>query len=148
MILSALLAAAVAAADPACAAQIASAKPAIEHANGDWIRAMKVRDAAAIAAAYADDSIFVLPDGRAVKGRAAVEALYAATPGAAAASITGGGIETQGLACSGDGLIYEWGRGVVRQRGQDGQEKTHGGPYLTVWKHLDGEWKIVRNLAF
>ena len=148
MMLSVLLAAAVATADPACAAQIAAAKPAIDHANGDWIRAMKARDAAAIAAAYADDGLFVLPDGRTVKGRSAVEALYAATPQAAAAQITGGGIETQGLACSGDGLIYEWGQGVVRQRGQDGRERSRGGPYLTVWKATGGEWKIVRNLAF
>lgn len=140
-------AAALAAAPADCSALVASARPAIDHANDDWIRALKARDAAAIAAAYADDGIFVLPDGTLVKGRSAVQALYAAN-GKAADSITGGGIESQGTACSADGLIYEWGNGVIRQRGPDGAERTRGGPYLTVWKNIGGTWRIIRNLAF
>ena len=147
MIAGFLLAAAVATPRPDCAALVASARPAIEHANGDWVRALKARDAAAIAAAYADDGVFVLADGSLVKGRAAVEALYARN-GAAAASIVGGGITTEGVACSDDGLIYEWGDGRLAQKGADGAVHERGGPYLTVWKQLGGEWKIVRNLAF
>lgn len=144
-----MFAAALAAADPACAAKIAAARPAIEHANGDWVRAMKAGDAAAIAEAYADDGVFVLPDGTTFKGRAAVEALYKArTRTAAAASIAGGGIESQGIVCGGDEMLYEWGQGVLRTRTPEGGEQSRGGPYLTVWKRVDGRWKIVRNLAF
>jgi ketosteroid isomerase-like protein len=109
---------------------------------------MKARDAAAIAAAYADDGVFVLADGTQVKGRAAVEALYAKTTAAAAASITGGGIAPDGTACNGQGLIYEWGEAELRTKGPDGAEHVRGGPYLTVWKQVGGAWKIVRNLAF
>lgn len=129
---------------PACDAQIAAAKPAIEQANGDWLRALKAGDAAAIAAAYADDGVFVLPDGSQLAGRAAVEKLYARpTPG-----IVVGGIDSEGVACGADGLIYEWGQGRLVTRDADGREQTRGGPYLTVWKRIGGDWKIVRNLAF
>jgi len=141
-----ILAAAVATASPSCAAQVADAKPAIDHANSDWVRALKAGDAAAIAAAYADDGVFVLQDGTAVKGRAAIEQLYARS-NAARGAILGGGIETRGAACAG-GLVYEWGEGRLTTRGADGAERTSGGPYLTVWKRVDGAWKIVRNLAF
>ena len=146
MLLPLLFFAGLAAAQPDCAALVESARPAIERANGDWIRALKARDAAATAAAYAEDGLFVLPDGAVVKGRAAVQTLYAASS-KSAASITGGGIDSQGTAC-GDGLVYEWGVGVLRTRGPDGVEHERGGPYLTVWKRVGGEWKIIRNLAF
>jgi uncharacterized protein (TIGR02246 family) len=141
------LAAALAAAEPDCATLVASARPAIDHANNDWVRALKASDAPAIAAAYAEDGIFVLPNGSALRGRAAVQQFYA-SQSRAAASITGGGIETRGTACSDDGLIYEWGQGTLRLRAPDGGETSRGGPYLTVWKRIDGQWRIVRNLAF
>lgn len=142
MLLALALAAALSA--PACDAQIASARPAIEHANGDWLRALKAGDAAAIAAAYADDGVFVLPDGSQLKGPAAVEKLYARpVPG-----IVAGGIESAGVVCGAEGLLYEWGQGSLTVRGADGRAQTRGGPYLTVWKRIGADWKIVRNLAF
>jgi ketosteroid isomerase-like protein len=142
-----VLAAAVAAAPGDCAALTAQARSAIDHANADWIRAMRAGDAAAIAAAYADDGLFVLPDGAVAKGRAAVVALYARQAGSAS-QISGGGIESLGTACGDGGLVYEWGRGSVRVKAADGHEIERGGPYLTVWKNVGGAWKIVRNLAF
>jgi ketosteroid isomerase-like protein len=100
-----------------------------------------------LAAAYADDGVFVLPDGGVVKGRAAVRGIYAASE-AGGGKITGGGIESQGLACGGPGLVYEWGRGTVRTLGADGRERERSGAYLTVWRRVGDAWKIVRNLAF
>lgn len=135
------------AASPSCAALRRSARPAIEHANADWVRAMRARDAEAIASAYADDGIFVQGDGKTVVGRAAVQALYAEAT-RRAPSILGGGIHSQGVVCGGDGLLYEWGRGELKLRTADGGEVVRGGPYLTVWKRIGGAWKIVRNLSF
>jgi len=145
--LTLLAAAAVATADPACAARIAEAQPAIDHANHDWLRAMKAGDAAAIAAAYAEDGLFVLPDGEVLRGRAAVQAFYAAAAGRRSAP-TGGGISTLGLACAGRDLIHEWGEGEVRTLGDDGAEQVRRASYLTVWRKVGGAWRIVRNLAF
>jgi len=145
MIASLLLAAVVAAASPDCAVLVEEARPAIDHANGDWLRAMQAGDAASIAAAYAEDGVFILRDGTIAKGRAEVQAVFAGVP---SASIAGGGIDSLGLACGDGGLIYEWGRGEIVARGPDGQETRRTAPYLTVWKKLDGGWKIVRNLGF
>ena len=145
MFASIALAAVIAQAD--CEALKAQARPAIEHANGDFVRALKAGDAAAIAAAYADDGLFMLPDGRVLVGRAAVRDLYAQAAKTASA-IRSGAIETEGLACGGPDRLYEWGRGWTKVEGPEGQETERGGAYLTVWKRIGAEWKIVRNLAF
>lgn len=142
-----VLAAALAAAPRSCAALKASAAPAIGEANGDWFRAMKAGDAEALSAAYADDGVFVGPDGTAFRGRAAVRDLYASrTKGGP--ELLAGHIESLGRACGGEGLVFEWGRGALSFRGPDGQVRTRGGPYLTAWKRIGGQWRIVRNMAF
>lgn len=141
-----LLAAALAAASPDCAALQRSARPTIEHANSDWLRAMRAGDAQSIAATYAEDGVFVLPDGTVAKGREAVRALYAGAPGKG--EIVGGGIESLGLACGGPDIVYEWGRGTVRTRGADGREQARTSAYLTVWKRAGEAWLIARNMAF
>ena len=143
-----LFAAARSAADPECAGRLASAAPVIDHANADWARAMREADAPALAEAYAEDGLFILPDGTVVKGRAAVQQLYAARTRAAPGSILGGEIRSEGRVCVEGGLVFEWGQGVLRARGADGQPHVRGGQYLTVWKQVDGQWRIVRNLAF
>ncbi|HEY9218254.1 MAG TPA: DUF4440 domain-containing protein [Phenylobacterium sp.] len=145
MLVSLVLAAALSQSD--CEAMKAAALPAIEHANGDFVRALKAREPEAIAAAYADDGLFVMPDGKVLVGRAAVRDLYAASS-ARSAAIQDGGIESQGLVCGASGQLYEWGRGWLRVRGPDGKDVERGGPYLTVWKQVGGQWKITRNLAF
>lgn len=145
MSLSLILAAVLATATPDCAARVAEAQAAIDHANTDWLRALKAGDAAAIAAAYADDGVFVTGDGRVLVGRPAVQALYAERT---AAPLVGGGIVSQGLACAGDDLIYEWGEGEVRRRDAAGRETARTGPYMTVWRRTGDGWKILRNLSF
>lgn len=148
MLASVFLAAAVLAAQPSCAALKAASKPAIEQANSQFIRQLQAGDAEAIASAYADDGVLLGPDGAAIKGRAAVRDLYAASA-PRRASIVGGGIHTEGTACGSGGLVYEWGTGTIQSRGPDGKVASRGGPYLTVWRAgSDGTWKIVRNLAF
>jgi uncharacterized protein (TIGR02246 family) len=149
--LAALLAAAPA--EPAraerdCAALKADAAPAIGEANADWFRAMQAGDAEALAAAYAEDGVFVGPDGVPVRGHAAVRDLYAARTKPGGSQLLAGHIESLGRVCGGEGLVYEWGQGSLRLRKPDGQEATRGGPYLTVWKRIDGRWRIVRNMAF
>ncbi|MBW8816112.1 MAG: SgcJ/EcaC family oxidoreductase [Caulobacterales bacterium] len=148
MLLAIALASAVAAVEPGCAALKAQAAPAIAEANADWFRAMKAGDAEALAAAYAEDGVFVGPDGAPVRGRAAVRDLYAARTAKGGPELLSGRIESLGRTCGGQGLVYEWGRGSLTLRTADGRVAQRGGPYLTVWKRLDGRWRIVRNMAF
>ena len=51
---------------------------AVEKANSDWVAAMKTGDAAAIAAPYADDAVFVGMDGASIRGRVEIEKMYRA----------------------------------------------------------------------
>ena len=121
---------------------------AIERANAEWLPAIKAGDAARIAAPYAEDGVFVLPDGSSIKGRQAVEAMYArrSTGGA---QIVDGGISGCGRLASAPGQVLEWGYGRATVRATDGSTKTSGGPYVTWWrKATDGAWRIERNLAF
>jgi ketosteroid isomerase-like protein len=145
MLATLALAATLSAAD--CAALAESARPAIDHANGDWVRALKAGDADAIAAAYAEDGLFQKPDGTLIVGRAGVRDLYAAAA-PKSATIAAGGIVTEGIACGDAHLLYEWGHGWLTTRSADGRLLESGGPYLTVWKQVGSEWKIVRNLTF
>lgn len=127
--------------------ELASARPVIEAANADWIPAMQAHDARRIAAAYADDGLFILPDGKVIAGRAAVEALTQRrfTPGF---KVLSGGLTQDGLTYTG-GVIIEWGHGGLTSTDATGQTRTSSGPYLTVWKRdAAGQWRIIRNLVF
>lgn len=119
-------------------------KRAVRKANADWAAAVKTGDAAAIAAPYAEDALFVLADGTCIRGRAEIEKLYRVgfeRRGVAAAAK----IDSKTLIVDGD-LAYESGYGEVR-RAKDGS--TAGGRYLTIWQRTaDGDWKIIRNLVF
>lgn len=140
MLLAYLVAAAL---DP-----VASAAPAIDRANSAWIADLKAGNAAGLAEAYTDDALFILPDGKTITGRKAVQDMYAAGAGSRA-NILGGEIHSISRTAAGPDLVFESGQGSVRLRGADGVEKTRGGPFLTVWhRERDGQWRIIRNLVF
>lgn len=125
-----------------------AAVQAIERANAEWLPALQAGDAARIAAPYAVDGVFVLPDGSSIAGRSAVQAMYARR-GASGSQIIGGGITNCGRLESAPGQILEWGYGRATARAADGSVKTSGGPYVTWWrKAADGAWRIERNVAF
>ena len=124
---------------------IASAKNAIDAANSGWVPAMERGDADAVAAAYADDGVLVTSKGDAIRGRAAVAALYRAEL-AQMGRVVGGGLVQEGVTVS-SGMIYEWGHGWLASR-KDGKRRVSSGPYFTVWRRgPDGSWQILRNLV-
>jgi uncharacterized protein (TIGR02246 family) len=136
-------AAAVAPADP-----VASATPAIDRANAAWLADIRSGNADGLAQAYADDGLFVLPDGRTIQGKTAIRAFYAARA-AAKDSIVGGELHSLGRSAVRPDLVLEWGEGSLRVRADDGSIGTRGGPYVTLWqRQSDGVWRIVRNLVF
>lgn len=121
-------------------------KRAVRKANADWVAAVKTGDAAAIAAPYREDALFVLADGTCIHGRAEIEKMYRVgfeRRGVAASAK----IDSKTLVVDGD-LAYESGYGEIR-RVSGGKVSTVGGSYLTVWRRTtDGEWQIIRNIVF
>jgi len=141
--LLAVLAAAASALDP-----VAAASPAIDRANNSWLADMQSGNADGLTEAYAEDGLFILPDGKTIMGRKAVRDFYAARA-ASKVSIIGGAIHSLGRSAAGPDLVVEWGKGDLRLRRPDGAVQVRGGPYLTVWRRQpDGGWRIVRNLVF
>lgn len=121
-------------------------KRAVRKANSDWAAAVKTGDAAAIAAPYREDALFVLADGTCIHGRTEIEKMYRVgfeRRGVASSAK----IDSQALTVDGD-LAYESGYGEIR-RVSEGKVSTTGGRYLTVWRRTtDGEWQIIRNIVF
>lgn len=127
---------------------LASAKPVIEATNSDWVGAMQAGDAARVVAPYADNGLFILPDGTVLAGRAAIEAFTQKrfVPGT---RITEGRIQQDGIGANGDGLVYEWGHGGLTKVDAAGKTTQSWGSYLTVWRRdTSGKWQIIRNLTF
>jgi ketosteroid isomerase-like protein len=128
-------------------ATIASAKPAIEAANAEWLPAMRAHDVDRIVKPYADGAVFVTPAGEAIRGRAAIARFYRARLGNGV-RVGAGALHEDGIVAAG-GLIYEWGRAHYRiARGRD-KPIMASGRYLTVWQRdRSGAWRIIRNLSF
>jgi uncharacterized protein (TIGR02246 family) len=119
-----------------------------DRANKEWETAIRTGDADALSRPYRDDAVFILPDASAVRGRAAIRAMYAARP-AGQTRIVGATIQSDGRVAAGPDDIYEWGSGWLFIESADGTRSKRGGRYLTVWhRQPDGTWMIIRNLAF
>lgn len=132
------------------AAILASARPEIAAANAAWLPGLRARNAAAIAAPYADSGLFIQADGLVIRGRAAIAKLYE-DRFPRIQGIQGGAIVQDGVAVVGPGLVYEWGHGWLElaPRTPGGPPVRSGGPYLTIWQRAtDGHWRIIRNLTF
>ena len=126
---------------------IDAASPFIAKANKEWAAAIRTGDADALSRPYHEDGIFVGPDGNAVRGRAAIRAMYAERA-ASKARIVAATIQSEGRVAAGPDEVYEWGSGWMLIQAADGTRARRGGRYLTVWhRQPDGTWAITRNLA-
>jgi uncharacterized protein (TIGR02246 family) len=126
---------------------IDAASPFIAKANKEWEGAIQTGDADALSRPYHEDGVFVGPDGNAVRGRAAIRAMYVGRA-ASKARIVAATIQSEGRVAAGPDEVYEWGSGWMVIQSADGTRAKRGGRYLTVWhRQPDGTWVITRNLA-
>jgi uncharacterized protein (TIGR02246 family) len=126
---------------------IDAASPFIAKANKEWQAAIQTGDADALSRPYHEDGIFVGPDGNAVRGRAAIRAMYAGRA-ASKTRIVAATIHSEGRVAAASDEVYEWGQGWMSVQSADGTRTKRGGRYLTVWhRQGDGTWVITRNLA-
>lgn len=117
----------------------------VRKANSEWVEAMKVGEAAVIAAAFADEAVFTLTNGSSFVGRSAIEQMFKSRfdkVGFANATA----IETTKLELEGD-LAYERGTADIETL-QDGKRVRSHARYSTIWqRQANGDWLILRNLV-
>jgi len=121
------------------AVDVAAEAQAIRDASAAWLQAIQARDGATIDGLFAAD-ITTIFDGKIQKGLAAVQAAreeeWAKNPDATITWTTAA-VE---VAASGD-LAYERGHWTSDPDGAGEAPEEHG-EYLTVWKKIDGQWKV------
>jgi uncharacterized protein (TIGR02246 family) len=110
-----------------------------------WEQAFESGDAAALAALYTDDALYLAPYDEAVHGRAAIEAAVAENMGMMTnRQVT---IERTDYGGSGD-LAYGIGTYAVEMQPREAPEPiSANGKYVTLTKRgADGTWKIYAHI--
>ena len=118
----------------------ANVRAAIEAANKKFfIDAAPKGDAALLAGVYTDDAIAYPANSEPVKGRAALQAMWASV---FASGISGFALNTEEVESAGD-MAWETGNYVMKTK--DGKVADRG-KYMVVWKRVRGEWKLHRDM--
>lgn len=111
--------------------------------RAQWVAAAERDDAAAVAAMYAEDAVFLGNDGTAYNGRAAIEtALAESFKTGSGLTVTEETTETAG------DVVYATGQWRQQVATPDGKTVDAEGRYLVVSRlQQDGTWKIVRHVS-
>ena len=127
----------------AAAVNIGADEQAIRGDVDRWLQLVKAKDAAGIAALYAEDGAVMPPNAPAAKGRAAIQRTWASmiqTPGFALTFAP----EQIIVSASGDMALD---RGTYSLTvAPDGTTRTDTGKYVVVWRKIGGEWKAAADI--
>ena len=117
-----------------------STPEAIEAASQRWEEAYNARDAAGITSLYAADAVVMPPNAEPIEGREAIHSFWQ-TVLEENAGVTGQ-LETVEVHDMGEVAVEV---GSYVDTGPDGEHVDHG-KYVALWKKVDGEWKIIRDI--
>ena len=116
---------------------------AIRRQVDRWLQLVKAKDAAGIAALYAEDGAVMPPNAPIGKGRGAVQQTWASmmrTPGFDLTFAP----EQIVVSSSGDMALD---RGTYRLTiAPDGTAQTDTGKYVVVWRKIGSEWKAAADI--
>lgn len=117
---------------------------AIRELDRLWLAAEVAQDAAAASSFFASDAIEMPANGPSVVGKKAIQAWYAEWLGTPDMSVSFSP-EVIEVAASGD-MAYDRGAYRFATGGAQGHIEDVG-KYLTIWKKIDGEWKVIVDTA-
>jgi ketosteroid isomerase-like protein len=113
---------------------------ALESAAQAWTRAFNARDVEAVIALMTQDVVLLDPEVAPVSGREAVREAVGRALGAARGEVT---TATKEIAIDGD---VAWRIGALAHKLPVGNAVKRG-QSLEVWKRVNGEWKIHRQMS-
>lgn len=107
---------------------------AIQQINAEFSELYERRDAAAIAAAYAEDGAILAPNQKTHRGRPALEDFWKGF-----FDQVGGAASIASVEIAGEGeLAYQWATYAL-----EGGEQSDTGKFVEIYKRqADGSWKI------
>ena len=127
----------------AAAATAGADEQAIRGQVDRWLQLVKAKDAAGIAALYAEDGAVMPPNAPIGKGHAAIQQTWASmmqTPGFDLAIVPDQII----VSSSGDMALD---RGTYTLKiAPGGTAQTDTGKYVVVWRKVGGEWKAAADI--
>jgi uncharacterized protein (TIGR02246 family) len=108
-----------------------------------WLQLVKAKDAAGIAALYAEDGAVMPPNAPIGEGRAAIEKTWASMMQTRGFDLTF--VPDQIIVSSSGDMALD--RGTYRLKiTPDGTETTDTGKYVVVWRKVGGEWKAAADI--
>jgi len=108
-----------------------------------WLQLVKAKDAAGIAALYAEDGAVMPPNAPIGKGRAAIEQTWASMIQAPGFELTF--VSDQIIVSSSGDLALD--RGTYNlSMAPDGTKQSDTGKYVVVWRKIGGEWKAAADI--
>ncbi len=128
-------------------ADLAAEEKIIRELAAKWQRALLDRDAATQASMFAADGVSYHDGQEPLVGPAAILAWeQKAVENHPKAKITSTTDRIQ-ISRSGD-LAIQTGEGQLTSLGEHGEdEKVHRQRFLTIWKKVNGEWKVAHDMA-
>ncbi|MBL4905453.1 MAG: hypothetical protein JKZ00_05490 [Flavobacteriaceae bacterium] len=117
---------------------LATAKTEIEAANMQFMTFYAANDSISLANLYTLDAKFMGDGAPSVTGRKNIQSNLSATMKSGVTSINLKTIDVWG----GENLITEEGEASLFV----GETEVYNGKYIVLWKKVDGEWKLFRDI--
>jgi len=115
----------------------------VDEANADFMKQFNGKNAAALAAHYAENASAFPPDQSRVDGRENIQKMWQGVIDAGATDLA---LDTTDVEDSGN-LAVESGTVTLKLPGKDGKQMDMSGKYVVVWKKgSDGAWQVYRDI--
>ena len=127
------------------AVDITAEEQAIRAISAEWLEFARQRDAAGIAALFAEDGRLIWSGQDPVVGPTPIQEFIANNLAANPMQTTDWSPDRVEVATSGD-LAVEYGTYLDENHGPDGAEEDRGS-YVTVYRKIGGNWKVAADVG-